>query len=172
MSPAPKEENALKKTRFVGSLAAILVLAALTAGTALSKTSPFLATYAGHVTEAVNGQDVTATASGKGTGKLVKASTIAGIVKATTANPPCSPLSGPGTIKGPSGVLKLNVLPTLSHGCAASEDDQNDISFSGSAKVTGGTKTFKKARGTLHFSGHYDRGTGAFTVKITGRLTY
>ena len=162
----------MKTSRRIAVLAATLAFAALAAGTGLSKTSPFAASYAGRVTEQVSGQDVTAIASGRGTGTLVRASTLAGVVQATTANPPCSPLSGPGTIKSSAGKLKLKIQPTLSRGCAASEEDQNDITFSGTAKVVGGTLKFKKARGTLHFSGHYDRTVGTFTTKLTGRLTY
>ncbi len=38
--------------------------------------------------------------------------------------------------------------------------------------MKGGTLKFKKAKGSLHFSGHYDRKSGAFNVKLTGTLTY
>jgi hypothetical protein len=148
-----------------------LVLAVFGAQAALADSHTFSASYSGQVTEKVDGQNVTATATGKGSGTLVKASTIAGVVQATTANPPCSPFNGPGAIKSSLGTLKLAVLPT-SRGCAAGEDDQNNISLSGSAKVTSGTGKFKKAHGTLRFSGHYDRAGGAFTVKLTGVLTY
>ena len=56
--------------------------------------------------------------------------------------------------------------------CAAGEDDQNNITVSGTAKVTGGTLKFRKAKGSLHFSGHYDRKSGAFNVTLTGSFTY
>jgi hypothetical protein len=39
-------------------------------------------------------------------------------------------------------------------------------------KVTGGTAKFSKARGTLRFTGHYNRSSGAFTVKLKGTLQY
>jgi hypothetical protein len=42
----------------------------------------------------------------------------------------------------------------------------------GTAKVVGGTLKFKKAKGSLHFSGHYDRKAGTFNVTLTGSLTY
>ena len=54
--------------------------------------------------------------------------------------------------------------------CAASEDDQDSISVAGTATAQGGTKAFKKARGTLRFTGHYPRSSGAFNVKLTGSL--
>ena len=153
----------------IGLLAA--VSAALAAAPKKPKTVPFRGSYAGTVTEKVDGQAVTALANGAGVSTVIGKGQLVGTVAATTANPPCSPISGPGTLSGPAGKLKVSVLP-ISHGCAASQDDQNNILVSGTAKVTGGTLKFKKARGTLHFSGHYDRGTGAFTVKLTGTLTY
>lgn len=158
--------------RVIVLVAVTAVIAVLAAGAAFAaSTVAFKGTYAGTVTEKVVGQDVSALAVGNGTGTVIGKGKLAGTVKATTANPPCSPISGPGTISGAAGKLKLTVTPT-SHGCAASEDDQNSISVSGVAKVVGGTLKFKKAHGTLRFSGHYDRGTGAFNVKLTGTLLY
>jgi hypothetical protein len=72
-------------------------------------------------------------------------------------------------ISGAKGKLKVKVLPT-SRGCAASEDDRNNISVVGTVKVTGGTGKFRKARGNLRFTGHYNRSTGAFTVKLKGKV--
>ena len=159
---------------FLAAVAAIGLVAA--AGTALAatpkpKTVVFKGTYAGHVTEKVDGQNVTASTLGNGTGTAVGKGTVTGIVTATTANPPCSPLAGTGFITGPKGKLKMTVLPT-SRGCAASQEDQNNITVSGNAKVAGGTAMFKKAKGAIHFSGSYDRGTGNFQIKLTGKFTY
>ena len=81
------------------------------------------------------------------------------------------PILGPGTLSGLKGKLKISVT-TGSRGCAAGEDDQDNITVSGTAKVTGGTLKFRKARGSLHFSGHYDRKGGTFNVTLTGSLTY
>jgi hypothetical protein len=148
-----------------------LALAALVAGNALAHSTAFTASYSGTVTEKVSGQIVTATAKGKGVATMIGKSTIAGTVVATTANPPCSPFKGPGVIAAKLGKLKVKVLPT-SRGCAAGEDDQNNISLSGTAKVIGGTGKYRAARGLLRFSGHYDRGSGAFTVKLRGTLKY
>ena len=146
-------------------------IAAVAATAALAAASPFTATYTGKVTEKVSGQNITASATGKGTGTIVKSSTVAGVVHATTANPPCSPFNGPASIKSGMGMLKLNVLP-ISRGCAAGEDDRDHITLSGSAKVVGGTGKFKSAKGTLRFSGQYDRGKGTFAVKLRGSLSY
>jgi hypothetical protein len=146
-----------------------LALAAVLVGTALGSTSTaFTASYSGTVTEKVNGQTVTAVPRGKGSGTPIGKGTLTGTVTATTANPPCSPLNGPGVLAGTAGKLKVTLVS--SRGCAASEDDRDNISFSGSAKVTGGTGKFRAAKGTLRFTGHYDRAGGTFTVKLRGTL--
>jgi hypothetical protein len=150
---------------------AALALGATVAGTALAARSVnFKGTYAGKVTEKVVGQTVTGLASGTGTGTVVGKSKLSGTVTGNTANPPCSPINGPGAITGPKGKLKVTVVN--SRACGASEEDQNSITLSGTAKVNGGTVMFKKAKGSLHFSGTYDRKSGVFNVKLTGRLTY
>jgi hypothetical protein len=162
----------VKHFRAFSILIGAFAFAALVAATALASSSvSFTGNYAGKVTEKVDGQTVTALASGAGSGTLVGRGKLSGTVTGTTANPPCSPLSGPGTITGPKGKLKITVVST-SRGCAASEDDQDSITLSGTAKVTGGTLKFKRARATLHFGGHYDRKSGSFNVKLTGKLTY
>jgi hypothetical protein len=137
-----------------------------------ARSGKFVGTYAGKVTEKVSGQKVTAATRGAGKATLVGKGTIAGTVVATTsADSSCAPFGGPGRISGKKGTLKVKVLPT-SRGCAASEDERNNISVAGTVKVTGGKGKFKKARGNLHFSGHYDRSSGAFRVKLTGKVRY
>jgi hypothetical protein len=146
------------------------------AGTALAakpklKTVTFKGTYAGQVTEKVDGDNVTGVANGTGASTVVGKGKLIGTASGTTANPPCSPLNGAGSLTGAKGNLKVALL-TTSRACAASEDDQNNIAIVGDAKVNGGTKIFRKAKGKLHFSGQYDRKAGTFTVKFTGKLTY
>jgi hypothetical protein len=149
----------------------VVVVGTASAVTPKPKTVPFKGTYLGKVTEKLDGTNVTAMAVGAGVGTPIGKGKLTGIVSATTANPPCSPLGGTGSITGPKGNLALALGPT-SRGCAASEDDQNNISVTGTAKVTGGTLQFRKAKGSIHFSGHYDRAGGAFTVTFTGSVTY
>jgi hypothetical protein len=163
----------MKRFGALSLLIAGIALAAVLAGTALAAhTVAFKGSYVGKVTEKVDGQAVTALASGAGSGTVVGKGRLTGTVTSTTANPPCSPLNGPGTISGPAGKLKLTVVSTTSRGCAASEEDQDSINIAGNAKVNGGTLKYKQARGTLHFSGHYDRKSGSFNVKLTGKFTY
>jgi hypothetical protein len=160
--------------QFLGlvSLLAALAVAAVCVGSAVGSSTNFTASYSGKVTEVVNGSAVKATPKGTGKATLIGKGTLAGTVAASTdSTTGCSPLSGPGTLKGTKGTLKLKLL-TGSRGCAASQDDQNHITFSGKAKVTGGTGALKKASGTLSFLGHYNRGTGAFDVKLVGTLKH
>ena len=147
----------------------LAVVAAL-AASATAKTTKFTATYSGTVTEKVAGQTVTATTKGTGKGTLIGKSTVSGIVTATTSDQACAPFGGPGTIVGTGGKLKVTVVN--SRGCAASQEAQNDISVAGFVTVKGGTGKWKAAKANLHFTGHYDRGSGAFTVKLTGTLKY
>jgi len=156
-------------TALVG-LAACAVFAASALAAPASTTVAFKATYAGKATEKVSGQNVSAAAKGSGKASVLGKSTITGTVKGTTANPPCSPFNGPGKISSSKGTLKVNVVN--SRGCAASEDDQTNISLTGTVKGLGGTGKDAKAKGSFHFSGHYDRSGGAFNVKLTGKLTY
>lgn len=150
----------------------LVAVATAVAATPKPKTYTFKGAYAGTVTEKVDGQNVTALTTATGVGTAVGKGKLLGTVAATTANPPCSPLSGKGKLTGPKGNLNVTLVPATSKGCAASEEDQTDITVSGNAKVTGGTLKFKKAKGTIHFSGPYDRTAGTFSVKFTGKLTY
>jgi hypothetical protein len=169
------EGVAMKKLTHITALIGVTACAAFAASALAapaSTTALFKATYAGKATEKVSGQIVTAAAKGAGVATVLGKSTIAGTVKGTTANPPCSPFGGPGTIKSSKGTLKVTVLNS-SQGCAASESDQNNISLRGWVQVKGGTGKFTKARGKIHFTGHYDRSGGSFNVKLgPGKLTY
>ena len=161
----------MKLLRIPLTLAA-LALAAVFISSAAAATITFTGNYKGKVTERVDGQTITAVAVGTGLGTLIGKGTVGGkVVATTTTDSPCAPFKGPGTIKGAKGTFKLSVL-TGSRGCAASEDDQDNISMAGTAKVIGGTGKFIKARGTLRFTGKYNRTSGLFTLKLTGKVTY
>lgn len=161
----------MKRVLGLASMVAALAVAATWVGTALGSSTAFKASYRGTVTEKVSGSTVLAAPRGRGTGTLIGKGTLIGQVTATTANPPCTPLKGPGTLTGAKGKLKITLL-TTSRACAAGQDDQDNISFSGSAKITGGTGIFRRAKGTLRYSGHYDRATGAFNVRLLGTLKH
>src|SRR5436190_13192379 len=89
--------------RAIPFLIAAVALAAVVAGGAFAAAQSkvtFKGSYAGKVTEKVDGSNVTALANASGKGTLIGSGKLAGTVTATTANPPCSPLNGPGTISG------------------------------------------------------------------------
>ena len=160
----------MERVRTRVAVAAVAVLAALATSVAFAAPSPFTATYSGKVTERVDGQTVYAAGTGTGRGTLVGKSSIRGSVIGSTSNPPCAPFAGPASIKSAKGVMKLKVLRSSSRACG-SEEDQTNISISGNASVLRGTGKFKKAKGTVHFSGRYNRKAGTFTLKFRGKVT-
>lgn len=155
-------------TALIG-VAACAAFAASALAAPASTTVTFKANYAGKATEKVSGQNVTAVAKGSGKANVLGKSSITGTVKGSTTEQ-CSNIIGPGKMTSSKG--NLNVTLVKSKGCAASEDERDNILLSGTVKVKGGTGKFTKARGSIHFSGHYDRSSGAFNVKLTGPLTY
>jgi hypothetical protein len=56
------------------------------------------------------------------------------------------------------------------HACAA--DQGNNVSFSGTATVTGGTAVFAAAGGRLSFRGSFDRATGSVKISLSGLIRY
>lgn len=160
----------MRNLRAPAALILGLALVAVLAASATAKTTKFTATYSGTVTEKVNGQTVTATTKGTGKGTLIGKSTVSGVITATTSDQACAPFGGPGSIVGTGGKMKVTVVK--SRGCAASQEAQNDISVAGFVNIKGGTGKWKAAKASLHFTGHYDRSSGAFTVKLTGTLKY
>ena len=161
------------KRLYLAALLGAVVTAAL-ASTAFAQHASkvtFKASYAGTAVTKVTGDRIDYTANGTGSGTLVKSSKISGIGVGDKSTPPCAPFNGPGSIVSKAGKLKMKVLPT-SRACAASEQDQDHVTLSGTAKVVGGTLKFKRARGSLHFSGKFTRSTGKFTLRLIGPLTY
>jgi hypothetical protein len=129
----------------------------------------FTAKYAGTATTKVTDTVATIAAKGVGTGTLIKRSKITGNGVADTSQQPCVPFTGPGSMTNATGTkILFKVLPG-STGCG--DEDGNVFSISGRAQVTGGTKAFRKAKGSLKFTGVYDKGQGTFTVKFTGKVT-
>jgi hypothetical protein len=126
----------------------------------------FSGKYSGHASVTVSGSSVTiSSVSGTGTG-------TDGITKLTGANGSgttsgtCAFFSGPGMLSGTGGKLSLAVKSSSS-GCGSG----NQIAVKGSATVKGVSGKLKKAKGTVKFSGTYDKTTGNFTITISGPLT-
>ena len=165
----------MRKFLRAGVVAAVAVTAAIVVGVAWAGTEsgnakvvPFTAKYAGTATTKVTDGIADIVASGKGAGVPIGKGTISGKGKGDTTQQPCVPFTGPGSMTGTKGNISFLVLPG-STGCG--DEEGNVFSVSGRVKVTKGTKAFKTAKGTLKFTGVYDRGQGTFSIKFTGKLT-
>jgi hypothetical protein len=75
--------------------------------------------------------------------------------------------SGRAVLSGKTGSLRL--VARRAHACAAGG---NNVSFSGTATVTGGTAAFAGARGRLSFRGSFDRATGSVKISLSGVIRY
>jgi hypothetical protein len=155
----------------LGTMAATVLVSSAVAQQ--SRKIVFKGSYAGTAVTKVTGDRIDYNAKGTGSATLVKSSKISGIGVGDKSTPPCAPFNGPGAITSKIGKLKLNVLKS-SRACAANEQDQDHVTFSGTAKVLGGTMKLNRARGSLHFSGKLTRSTGHFTITLRsiGSLTY
>ncbi len=149
------------------SAATVVVLSASALG-ASTKVVAFTAKYKGTAVVKVNDSVADIAANGTGTGTLIGAGKITGKGTGDSSAQPCVPFTGPGSMTGAKGKLLFTVV-SGAQGCG---DEQGQVfSVVGKAKVTKGTGKLAKAKGTLKFTGVYDRGTGAFSVKFTGNLT-
>ena len=153
----------------LGVVAAVLTLGTATALAASAKIVPFSATYSGTAVVKVTDQVADIAATGTGRATSLGAGKITGVGKGDASAQPCVPFTGPGTMTG-TGKNKLTFKVIAgSSGCG---DEAGQVfSISGKAAVVKGTGTLAKARGTLKFTGVYDRGAGTFTVKFKGKLT-
>ena len=152
-------------------VAAVLACTALAGGTTTqAKVIRFVASYKGLATVKVTDNVADIAASGAGTATLLKASKITGKGKGDASVTPCVPFTGPGSMVNARGTkLSFLVLPG-STGCG-DQDESVPVSVTGRAKIVSGTKAYKGAKGTLKFSGVYDRQGGAFSIKFTGKVT-
>ncbi len=150
-------------------------VAALATGSALASSADsstiitFSARYAGKAVVKVTDDVADISASGVGKGTIIGASKITGIGKGNTAIQPCVPFTGTGTMAAPTGTKLLFRVVSGSEGCG--DEEGNYFSLVGRAAVIKGLGKLKGVRGSLKLTGTYDRGSGSFTVKFTGRLT-
>jgi len=148
------------------STAALVVGIASAGTTGQAKTMPFTAKYAGTAVVKVTDGIADIAANGVGTGKPIGKGKITGKGKGDSTQQPCVPFTGPGVMTGAKGNLSFQVLT----GTGCGDEEGNVFSVTGRAKVLKGTKLFKKVKGTLKFTGVYDRGQGTFSIKFTGKL--
>lgn len=169
----------MKQVLRVGVVALAAATAALLVGTAWASTSAvqakskkinFTATYAGvaNVKVTDNVADISV-AKGAGKGTLIGKSTVTGVGKGDASQQPCVPWTGKGTMANTKGV---KIVFTMLKGSGCGDEQGEVFSITGRAKILKGTKAFKKSKNSLlKVTGTYSRGTGAFTVKFSGKVT-
>lgn len=135
-----------------------------------AKVIPFVASFTGMATVKVTDNVADIAANGAGKATLMKTTKIVGKGKGDASVTPCVPFTGPGTMSNTTGTKVNFVVLPGSTGCG-DQDETVPVSVSGRAKIVSGTKVYRKAKGTLKFSGVYDRKGGAFTIKFTGKVT-
>ena len=153
-----------------GTLAALVAGAALAGTASPAKIIVFKAKYAGIASVKVTDNVADIAAAGAGTATLLRASKITGKGKGDASQTPCVPFTGPGSMFNATGTkISFLVLPG-STGCG-DQDESVPVSVSGRAKIVKGTRAYRNAKGTLKFSGVYDRVSGKFSITFTGRIT-
>src|SRR5262249_61027030 len=105
-----------------------------------------------------------------GPGTLIGgAGPLAGSGTGTFTSPTCVVFHGTAVLRGRRGSIRLSA--GNAHACSTTGSG-DEVSFSGTAKVVGGTSAFASARGRLSFKGTYTRSTNRVTITLTGRLVY
>jgi hypothetical protein len=160
--------------RWVRTVAVLAGVAAATAGIAgpnalAAKSHRFAGTYTGQGHGQVSGTTASGSGTARGRGSGIGASTLNGSARGVFTSRTCVVFDGTGVLKGANGSIRL-----AAHGARACAGGSNAdvVSFSGSARVTGGTSTFAHAHGTLSFTGTYTRRSGGLTISFRGSLTY
>ncbi len=149
------------------TMAVLALVIASAAATATKKPIAFIGKYTGTATTQAADTTVTITATGSGAGTKIGSGKVTGKGTGDSSVQPCVPFTGVGTMTGPKGTLTFKVNPGSS-GCG---DEAGQLfSVSGKATVLKGTGLLAKRKGTLKMSGTFDRSSGAFTVKFTGKL--
>jgi hypothetical protein len=149
---------------------AAVVVALLVAGPAhAARLHVFSAAYAGTGSGHVSGKTASGSATLRGSGRPIGASTLSGSATGTFTSPSCVVFSGRARLTGRHGTLRLSVQ--RGQACASGSGGSR-VSFFGSARIVGATGDFAGARGTLSFHGSYSRATRAVTVSFGGRIRY
>jgi hypothetical protein len=160
----------MRKFRISLVAVAVVALTAATAASALApKNVPFTGSYAGQASAKVVEGSSTAniSATGTGTGTLIGKGTLTGTGTGDSSQQPCVPFGGTGSIVGAKGSIAFK-LSTGASGCG--DEGGHVFSVKGYATVTKATGKLAKAKGTLKFTGIYNRDDGTFSVKFTGTL--
>ena len=156
--------------RPLAALGAVLMAAAIVAPVALpAKSHAFTASYTGHGSGEVSGTSASGSATATGRGTIIGRGTLTGSASGVFTSQTCVVFSGTAVLQGRAGSIRLAARGARA--CAGSTD-ANNVAFSGSAHVTGGTSTFAGAHGTLSFTGTYLKQNGAVTISFRGRISF
>lgn len=159
------------KHRRITFIAVALAGAMLLAGAALARSATniaFTAKYAGTAVTKVTDNVVDITATGAGKGTIIGAGKVTGKGTGDTSQQPCVPFGGTGRMTGIALTTITFKVTNVSKGCG--DESGQTFSLVGKAVVLKATGKLKNAKGTLKFTGSYNRGTGAFSVKFFGTL--
>jgi hypothetical protein len=164
----------MKKLQLATGVIAAVAAAALVASSAVAGTTrsakaiPFTAKYAGTAVVRVTDQVADISATGSGTGTLLGAGKLTGKGSGDASQQPCVPFGGTGTLAGKGGTLAFRLV-SGAQGCG--DEAGQSFAISGHVAVVKGTGKLAKTRGSLKFTGTWDRGSGSFTVKFLGSLS-
>jgi hypothetical protein len=148
---------------------AVAALASAAAASALPSTSvPFTAKYSGQASTKVDGNTANISATGTGIGTLIGKGTLTGTGTGDSSQQPCVPFGGLGKLTGVASTTVTFKVITSSQGCG--DEGGHVFTLKGTATVLKATGKLAKAKGTLRFTGLYDRDGGTFSVKFTGTL--
>jgi hypothetical protein len=158
-------------TTVATAFAATMLIAAgaLASTTRDTATIAFTGKYAGTAVTKITDSVVAISATGTGKGTIIGAGKLTGAGTGDSSQQPCVPFGGTGKLTGVAATTILfKVVSTTSKGCGDEEGQM--FSLSGKAVVVKATGKLAKAKGTLKFTGLYNRGAGTFSVKFTGSL--
>ena len=157
----------MRTFRYVALAAFAAALLATSAVAAPTKSIPISGTYAGTATTKTDGNTVTIAANGTGKASLLGAGKLTGNGTGDSSQQPCVPFAGTGTLTGAGSVITYKV-PTGASGCG--DEGGHTFSIKGVFQVVKATGKLAKAKGSLRFSGVYDRDGGTWNVKVAGTL--
>lgn len=160
------------------ALAAALALPAVAHASPSTRTVSFKGSYNGTATVLIDNSSVQIqSVKGTGSSSVVGSGSVSGTGNGTGASGQCVPFDGKGTVKGSAGTIKFTVNASKSQGCSSGQSGPVTVTVVGTMKVTSGTGKASGAKGTLGFKGTLKLNdtsgsqTGAFSGKISGKLT-
>jgi hypothetical protein len=153
--------------RYAALAAFAALMLATTALAAPTKSIPISGKYSGTATTKNEGNTVTIAASGTGSLAKLGAGKLTGNGTGDSSQQPCVPFAGTGTLSAAGSVITYKV-PTGASGCG--DEGGHTFSIKGVFQVVKATGKLAKAKGSLRFSGVYDRDGGTWDVKVAGTL--